>query len=318
MHRRAFTMPALVATMTATATATATDCTTDSLVFKPALSPPPRGRDVVYAFAFDYDQHTTFHKEVFKLHKVQRGLKKWAASLHAVGARGILVHCTDHPHRSKTLVAVVAAGNGSVQLHAVHPQRDARYMHMVNRRTGEPAGSNNPYQSPLAIRFAVLRDLLADRVHRADYVIATDASDVTFNANPFTAMRKVDALAARTHLFVGDEVIRKNWQWKWIQQNIVNCYGPRVLPNNKTMPLLNAGLVGGRATTLLCFADDIVRVLEASITNNCDMAALRYLQLCGNEQRFPELYATIQHGSPFNCQFRRKEHTPACAMAHKR
>lgn len=35
-------------------------------------------------------------------------------------------------------------------------------------------------------------------------------------------------------------------------------------------------------------------------------------------QRFPELYATIQHGRPFNCQFRHKEHTPACAIAHKR
>ena len=285
----ATTFPPRAAGTVARSAGVARACTAAGLAFQ--RDPPPpgagqaaRGRDVVYAFALDYDQDTIFHKEVFKLRKVEGGLKKWAASLHAVGARGVLVHSTDNPGGSKTLVAVVAAGNGSVELYAVYPQRDARYMHMVNRRTGDPAGSNNPYQSPLAIRFAVLRDLLADGVHRADYAISSDASDVTFNANPFTAMREVDAAAARRHLFVGDEVVNKGWQWDWIQQNIVNCYGPRVFPKDQTMPFLNAGLVGGKAAPLLCFVDDIVRVLEASITNNCDMAAIRYLQLCVKER----------------------------------
>jgi hypothetical protein len=138
--------------------------------------------------------------------------------------------------------------------------------------------------SPNDARFFAYQAFL--RRHPADRVFLTDISDVTVAGDPFAGMR-----AFRTPLFVGAEVYaapigRTIRRHAWLMGKIAEARGPRsseirdfFAARGYHLPTLNAGVIGGAASSVRRFLAHFTRVRRAigQPERNLNMPIVNYV-----------------------------------------
>ena len=109
-------------------------------------------------------------------------------------------------------------------------------------------------------------------------MIASDVSDVFFTRNPFPFMRQLEQRENKTLFLAPDasSVGANGWSARVMQR----CFRipRRFVAQKKAEPLVNSGVIGGRAGRVRALFECMTRVLKDITKGNgfCDMAVLQY------------------------------------------
>jgi glycosyltransferase involved in cell wall biosynthesis len=136
---------------------------------------------------------------------------------------------------------------------------------------------------------------------KEDYVFCVDATDVVMLNNPFKEN-------LGNYLWVGDETgtIRN----EWLQNNHNTPMLNEFFKKYRNMPLLNAGIVGGRKNIVEAFVKRMVWHIENSECGSFDMGIFNYVL-------YTEFASQIKHGRKVNTPFKSYSKTGASWFAHK-
>jgi glycosyltransferase involved in cell wall biosynthesis len=121
-------------------------------------------------------------------------------------------------------------------------------------------------ENPYYFRWKAIRAYLKQAQH--DFVFCCDATDVTMLKNPFEHM-------SGYNLYVGDEpdTLKNKWLTHHHDTELLRTF----FKTNSQLPLLNAGLLGGKQDVVLAFLDGLVQVLHPEFAGYTDMGVFNYI-----------------------------------------
>ncbi len=174
----------------------------------------------------------------------------------------------------------------------------------------------DPQFNPNVFRYFAYRDFLLQHIQLINAIFITDISDVVLVNNPFT-----DPLFCGnpSTLFCGDEpkILHNDWMIAHaenLRKNISDYAAYESAFGNET--LLNCGIIGGSASLLFDFLQQLCAIHQHANSNNKtaytgDMGAFNYLaRTAFNEQ--------LIHGAPVNTVFKEYENNRNdCWFRHK-
>jgi hypothetical protein len=216
-------------------------------------------------------------------------VEKWCRSIERLGLYGIIFH---NNFSAKTVAEV-----HSEQLQFI--------------RVDFPSSLNaNVY------RYVVYDDFLQKQGEQIQHIFFTDITDVEVIKSPFD-----DAffLENPERLFCGDE--EKILDNPWMREH--GKHLRKVMPGfsdfeqkNKSQPLLNCGIIGGKVTVMRSLMNELARIHQTYTISNqtpytLDMGAFNFAA----RTMFPH---RLIHGSPVNTRFKRYETDRSdCWFRHK-
>jgi hypothetical protein len=138
----------------------------------------------VFGFAKDPQRGTFYPHDTFSPYKA------WADSINKLGMQGVVLYDSD------TFSDEFVANRSTANLH----------FHSVNVTKG--GLYSDPARKKLTTsdwRFVAMYDYLAENYDRHDYVLLTDATDVTFRHDPLLYMKSIDEASSYHYLFGQEE-----------------------------------------------------------------------------------------------------------------
>uniref|UniRef100_A0A7R9WLJ0 Glycosyltransferase n=1 Tax=Craspedostauros australis TaxID=1486917 RepID=A0A7R9WLJ0_9STRA len=168
-------------------------------------------------------------------------------------------------------------------------------------------------------RFYVIEDYLDKRVEaeaakasgqdeELEYILLTDAQDVTFHRNPFKFMAEMDKLTQGTHhLFVGSEFEPWKDGLRWQNNNWKRCFRKPFLYRE----VLNAGIIGGHRSIVIPLVKEMNRRMMVANHTVCDQAVMQQIAMEWYEER-------IITGYPWNSRFKKEQRAEDDTLAYIR
>jgi hypothetical protein len=207
-----------------------------------------------------------------------------------------------------------------VVLHNMFSQEDARhfsndkirFLAIPNTTESFYRGRNRPIND---MRFFVLETVIANvpRMQLPNYVLISDAHDVSLLRNPFEYMIETDRLLGERQLYVGEESLfsnRKKTYDAYMNKSSVKCFG-KELPH--TARMVNCGLIGGHYTVVLELLKRMNRRMDKATPHKvCDQISFWYVL----QKDYQNKYIS---GYPFNSMFMKyeAENDTLAYIAHK-
>jgi hypothetical protein len=231
----------------------------------------------------DVNRNTTLESDNYEL------VRAWAESVAAAGLKGIIFH-----------------NNFSEQTCDRFQNESIAFVRV----------EHDPRFNPNVFRYLVYNDFLQHHIQHFTNIFITDICDVVVVQNPFIHPHFITNPEA---LFCGDEPKTLDDEWMWahsthLRSNIADfaAYESQF----KQEALLNCGIIGGSASIMLNFIQQLCVLHERSNCDNHtaytgDMGAFNYLARTQFNDR-------IKHGAPVNTTFKQYEtERNDCWFRHK-
>ena len=231
----------------------------------------------------DVNRNTTLANDSYEL------VKDWAQSVTAANLQGIIFHNNFSEETCKSF---------------------------ENKNISFIKIAYDPQFNPNVFRYFAYRDFLLHHIQLINAIFITDISDVVLVNNPFT-----DPLFCGnpSTLFCGDEpkILHNDWMIAHaenLRKNISDYAAYESAFGNET--LLNCGIIGGSASLLFDFLQQLCAIHQHANSNNKtaytgDMGAFNYLART-------KFNSQIIHGAPVNTVFKGYENNRTdCWFRHK-
>jgi hypothetical protein len=174
----------------------------------------------------------------------------------------------------------------------------------------------NPQFNPNVFRYFVYRDFLKQHIQQINGIFITDVTDVVLVNNPFTDPLFIENPST---LFCGDEPKKLHNDWMIAHAENLRNNIPDYAAYESTFGndiLLNCGIMGGSATLIFDFLQQLCSIHQLSNSDNKtaytgDMGAFNYLART-------QFNHQLIHGAPVNTVFKEYEiERNDCWFRHK-